>query len=188
MTELAVTAVSIRRPLPRDRVGIEQMWGRCSAETRFQRLHSPCAALPRSYLDNVISDPDGSRIAERVGAEIVGLASLVLTANGVADLGVIVEDRWQRQRIGTQLARELLAGASARQIHLIKAEVLASSAHLLRPLRQIPGQFHLTSYGRTTEATIQILRRTSGTPALAEPTMDSTLPTKSVTNTELSLT
>jgi hypothetical protein len=53
--------------------------GPCSAETHFSCLHSPFTSLPRSYLDTVICDPDGSRVAERQARQVVGLASLVMT-------------------------------------------------------------------------------------------------------------
>jgi ribosomal protein S18 acetylase RimI-like enzyme len=151
----AVVGIDIRRPVPPDRKRIEEMWDRCSAETRFCRLHSPSPTLPRSYLKTVIADPDGSRIALAAGA-VVGLASLIETGQGWADLGVVVEDSWQRQGIGTRLVRELLSCACTRRICCVKAEVLASNAQALGPLRRLEGKFRLTSLGRTIEATVQL--------------------------------
>jgi RimJ/RimL family protein N-acetyltransferase len=112
-----------------------------------------------SYLDSVIASPSGSRVAITNFSEIVGLASLMDSGKGWADLGVVVEDRWQRLGIGRRLVGELLAGAGARDVHLVKAEVLATNAALLRPLRRVDHELCLSVYGETVEATLRICNR-----------------------------
>jgi GNAT superfamily N-acetyltransferase len=155
-SKIGATALRIRRPLQQDRNGIEEMWGRCSFRTRLYRLHSPFPTLPLSYLDAVISDPDGSRVATRSATEIVGLASLLDSGKGWADLGVVIEDRWQRHGIGTRLVGELFSEASARGICLVKAEVLTTNDALIRPLRRVDQELCLTRDGYTVEATLRL--------------------------------
>ena len=154
--KIAAKALRIRRPVRQDRDRIEEMWGRCSFRTRLYRLHSPFPTLPLSYLDAVISDPDGSRVAIRSATEIIGLASLLDSGKGWADLGVVIEDRWQRQGVGTLLVKELFRKATVRGIGLIKAEVLASNAALIRPLRRVDHELQVTLDGQTVEATLRL--------------------------------
>jgi ribosomal protein S18 acetylase RimI-like enzyme len=135
------------------------MWGRCSFRTRLYRLHSPFPTLPLSYLDAVFSDPDGSRVATRSATEIVGLASLLDSGKGWADLGVVIEDRWQRHGIGTRLVRELFSEASARGIDNVKAEVLTTNDALIGPLRRVDQELCLTRDGHTVEATLRLSNR-----------------------------
>jgi GNAT superfamily N-acetyltransferase len=155
-SKMGAAALRIRRPLQQDRNGIEEMWGRCSFRTRLYRLHSPFPTLPLSYLDAVISDPDGSRVATRSATEIVGLASLLDSGKGWADLGVVIEDRWQRHGIGARLVRELFSEANARGISLVKAEVLMTNDALIRPLRRVDQELCLTWDRYTVEATLRL--------------------------------
>jgi GNAT superfamily N-acetyltransferase len=145
----------IRRPTSQDRSGIEQMWGRCSAKTRLDRLHSPFPNLPTSYMDAVIAEPDGSRVAATPSGEVVGLASLLDSGKGWADLGVIVEDRWQRKGLGRCLVSELFADIGVRGIRVVKADLLASNAALVRPLRHFDRGLSFTSCGHTVEVTMR---------------------------------
>ena len=154
-SKVDATELRIRRPLQQDRNGIEEMWGRCSFRTRLYRLHSPFPTLPLSYLDAVISDPDGSRVATRSATEILGLASLLDSGKGWADLGVVIEDRWQRHGIGTRLVRELFSEADARGISVVKAEVLTTNDALIHPLRRVDQELCLTWDGYTVEATLR---------------------------------
>jgi GNAT superfamily N-acetyltransferase len=132
------------------------MWERCSFETRLNRLHSPFPTLPTSYLDTVFSDPDGSRVATGTAGEIVALASLLDSGKGWADLGVLVEDRWQRKGIGARVVRELFIEAEVRGISLVKAEVLATNAALIRPLRRADHELRVALEGNTVEVTLRL--------------------------------
>jgi GNAT superfamily N-acetyltransferase len=155
-SKISATALRIRRTLPHDRNGIEEMWGRCSLRTRLYRLHSPFPTLPLSYLDAVISNPDWSRVATRSATEIVGLASLLDSGKGWADLGVVIEDRWQRHGIGTRLVTELFSEASARGLCLVKADVLTTNDALIRPLRRVDQELSLIRDEYTVEATLRL--------------------------------
>jgi GNAT superfamily N-acetyltransferase len=103
-----------------------------------------------------MSHPDGNRVAISSATEIIGLASLLDSGHGWADLGVVIEDRWQRQGVGSLLVRDLLSKASVRGIALVKAEVLATNAGLIRPLRRVDSELHVTWDGHTVEATLRL--------------------------------
>jgi GNAT superfamily N-acetyltransferase len=68
--------------------------------------------------------------------QIVALASCRLTAEGVAELGVLVEDAWQRRGLGRRLLHDLVTHASRAGLRGLEARVLAERAWvaaLLRP-------------------------------------------------------
>jgi hypothetical protein len=71
------------------------------------------------------------------GGRCIGLATLAANAQGCADLGVVVEDRWQRRGIGTRLVSSLLARAGERGVGTLHADVLSDDVFLLHALSRI---------------------------------------------------
>lgn len=65
------------------------------------------------------------------------MATLAANAEGTADLGVVVEDHWQRRGIGTRLVLSLLARAGERGVTTLHADVLSDDAFLLEALGRI---------------------------------------------------
>jgi GNAT superfamily N-acetyltransferase len=53
------------------------------------------------------------------------------------ELGVLVEDRWQRRGVGTALVDRLVASARARGIDQLVANVLGEDRFVLEVLRRI---------------------------------------------------
>ena len=56
---------------------------------------------------------------------------------GVVDLGVLVEDAWQRRGIGTCLVASLLVNARAMGVMTVHADVLGDDLFILAALRRI---------------------------------------------------
>jgi GNAT superfamily N-acetyltransferase len=144
---------------------ITAMWERCSLVTRIGRFHAPVRNIPASYLRIVLSDPSTSLVAVhgQAGA-VAALASLVLTTGSSAELGVLVEDAWQRRGIGRQLVTRLIGAASASQISELTASVLAENAKVADLLRQVPGDFSLTRDGTTISVRVRLAPATAGIP------------------------
>lgn len=144
------------------------MWERCSLATRIARFHAPVRDIPASYLKAVLSDPSASLVAVPGPADAVtALASLIPGAGGSAELGVLVEDAWQRHGIGRQLVTRLVAAAPARQITELTASVLTQNAAAADLLRQIPGEFSLTRHGATISARLRLHPPHPSRPAMA---------------------
>lgn len=110
-------------------------------------LHYALVAWAAQVAD---ADADVGRRASRAGQgashvapgqearppEIVALASCRLIDEGAAELGVLIEDAWQRQGLGTSLIGDLVAHASGIGLRVLKAQLLAEQAWiagLLRP-------------------------------------------------------
>ena len=130
---------------------IAAMWERCTLATRIARFHAPVRHIPASYLKAVLADPAASVVAaqEHTGV-VLALASLIHNANGdSAELGVLVEDAWQRRGVGRRLVAHLITAAPARGITALTASVLTDNAKVADLLRQVPGDFSLAIHGPT---------------------------------------
>jgi GNAT superfamily N-acetyltransferase len=135
------------------------MWERCSLASRMARFHAPVRDIPASYLDTVLSDPSASLVAVPVPAgAVVALASLVPGCGSCAELGVLVEDAWQRHGIGRHLVAHLIAAAPAREITELTASVLTQNDKVADLLRQVPGEFSLTRDGATVNVRVRLAR------------------------------
>jgi GNAT superfamily N-acetyltransferase len=124
------------------------MFQRCTAATRYRRFHGPVKAIPERYLAEALSgspfhhalvafpEPASAPHARALSGGIVALASCRLVDEGAAELGVLIEDEWQRQGLGARLVRELVAHASDVGLRVLEAQLLAEQAWisgLLRP-------------------------------------------------------
>lgn len=149
-----------------DAQAIASMWERCTPATRMARFHAPVRNIPASYLNAVFADPSASVAAacQHCGA-LVALASLIRDASqDSAELGVLVEDAWQRAGIGRRLVAHLLATAQARGIASLTASVLAENATVADLLRQIPGEFSLAFDGPVLLVRIRLASSKTGSP------------------------
>ncbi len=84
-------------------------------------------SVPDSY---AVADPDA-----RAGG-IVALASCRTVDEGAAELGLLIEDAWQRHGLGARLLRDLVAHGRRTGLRVLEAQLLAEQAWitgLLRP-------------------------------------------------------
>jgi L-amino acid N-acyltransferase YncA len=144
--------LALRPVTSSDIAAIGAMWERCSLATRIARFHAPVRDIPASYLTELLTDPAANIVADsQPGGDVVGLASLIRSpgspGSGIAELGVLVEDAWQRRGIGQRLAARLISTAPARGITTLTASILAANAPVADLLRRVPGQFSLTVDG-----------------------------------------
>jgi GNAT superfamily N-acetyltransferase len=125
------TPVTIRRAGERDRAALAEMFERCTAQTRYRRFHGHVRTLPARYLTEALSGgPAHLALVAAVTAaggdrSVVALASCRAAAPDVAEVGVLVEDRWQRIGIGGALLREIAGHANRTGIGVLTAQVLA---------------------------------------------------------------
>jgi len=160
---VAAGTCSVRQAAAGDRPALERMLARCTRQTRYRRFHGPVKVFPERYLTEALSgtplhhalvawttqvagvdaDADADQRPSHVGPdqearppEIVALASCRLIDEGAAELGVLIEDAWQRQGLGTSLVRDLVAHATGLGLRVLQAQLLAEQAWiagLLRP-------------------------------------------------------
>ena len=119
---------------PHQLPGVLAMLGRCSRESLFMRFHG--ATDGRSHALDLARRSDHRTLGAWNGADCVGLATVAYGEES-NDLGVRVEDSWQRRGIGTALLRSLADLAGASGITELHAEVLAENRWVLAILARI---------------------------------------------------
>ena len=125
--------VSIAEATEADTPLVLDMVGRCSKASLFHRFHGFTDAVEstRTLLnrsDTLVAWSDST---------CVGMATLARAGDGTADLGVLVEDRWQRRGVGSRLIAAVLEAARRRGTSTVHADVMGDDAFLVALLRRI---------------------------------------------------
>jgi GNAT superfamily N-acetyltransferase len=179
---------AVLRPVaPSDGPAVRALFERCSAESLYHRFHSPVAGAPEVYVRDLLSGRAGhDALVAVVDDAVVGIGSgctvttpLIATGDAAderfdlvrteqVELGLLVEDGWQRRGIGTALAAALVARARRRGVSRIVAEVLGGDRHVLAMLvGQLPSARSTVESGVvvvTADLPPQPARRSPGAP------------------------
>ena len=157
-TSVAAGTCSVRRAAAADRPALKRMLARCTGQTRYRRFHGPVTAFPERYLTEALSgsplhfalvaclDEDAERGGTVVDGTVVdgtvvegtvvALASCRAVDEGVAELGILVEDEWQRRGVGGHLLGEIVAYAARTGLCALQAQVLAEQPWIVGLLRR----------------------------------------------------
>jgi len=116
-------AVEVARATVVDTEAVLAMVARCSRMTLFRRFHGPSdgVAYARAVLDR---QPGDETLVAWKRPACIGLATLGRDEGGIAHLGVLVEDAWQRRGVGSRLVTALLDGARAKGVSRVHVDVL----------------------------------------------------------------
>lgn len=111
-----------------DRAALIAMFERCSSQTRYRRFHGFLHAFPERYLADALSGRPGHI------ALVAELAGRIVALGSCADdeIGILVEDEFQRQGIGTSMLTALtqLSGPG-----MLLATIQSDQAWILSLLR-----------------------------------------------------
>ena len=139
-------SVSIR-PLRRGEEGaVREFCARLSPRARYLRFFQRMPVVPDSLVRLLadVSDPRRLAVVAQLddvhGGGILALGHLAAIADDYAELGLVVADAWQRQGIGTALARKLLDAGAAHGFRQFVAFGLSHNPgwqRVLRPLADI---------------------------------------------------
>jgi GNAT superfamily N-acetyltransferase len=104
--------------------------------------------FPERYLTEALSgsplhfalvaclDEDAETDGTVVDGTVVALASCRAVDEGVAELGILVEDEWQRRGVGGYLLGEIVAYAARTGLRALQAQVLAEQPWIVGLLRR----------------------------------------------------
>ena len=161
---VAAGTCSVRRAAAGDRPALERMLARCTGQTRYRRFHGPVNVFPERYLTEALSGSPlhFALVAYRdedaaPGDSVVALASCRAVDEGVAELGILVEDEWQRRGVGSDLLREIVAYAARTGLRALQAQVLADQPWIVGLLRR-HGTCTMTGAGQALHVTLSLPR------------------------------
>ena len=120
---------------PGDSDALLAMLGRCSPMTLYHRFHGITDGV--AYARHVLATADGhdSYLAWS-DDRCVGVGSLHVGANQ-AEIGVLVEDGWQRRGVGTALLTMLVGRARQLDLSSLRADVLGENSFTLPVLGRV---------------------------------------------------
>lgn len=120
------------RDLPR----LVAMHDRCSEETVRRRYHSPVPQLSTRLAHELLRPARGWSVVATCGCDLVGLAVYAADRDGGYDVGLLVEDRWQRQGVGSRLLRALARHARDHGISVLTCTTQLDNPCVLRTIRR----------------------------------------------------
>ena len=164
----------MRRAAAGDRPALDRMLARCTGQTRYRRFHGPVNVFPERYLTEALSGsplhfalvasaadvavPDGGAgDSPADDGTVVALASCRATGEGVAELGILVEDQWQRHGVGAYLLAEIVAYARGTGLRALQAQVLADQPWIIGLLRR-HGTCTVAGAGQALHVTLSLPR------------------------------
>jgi GNAT superfamily N-acetyltransferase len=125
--------------------------------------------FPERYLTEALSgsplhfalvaclDEDAETDGTAVDGTVVALASCRAVDEGVAELGILVEDEWQRRGVGGYLLGEIVAYAARTGLRALQAQVLADQPWIVGLLRR-HGTCTTASAGQALHVTLTLPR------------------------------
>jgi RimJ/RimL family protein N-acetyltransferase len=131
------------RPVRRaDERVVREFFDRLSPRTRYLRFLSPMPTLPDSIFSQIIADDDRrvallAEVETATGAEIVAIGNFGAIDERGGEVALVVGDRWQRQGIGTAVARRVLRAAHARGFTRFVAHALWENRAIRKLLRHV---------------------------------------------------
>jgi len=153
--------IVVRQAEPGDRAALEAMFQRCSPQTVYRRFHGHLRAFPAAFLNEAVAGvPKHFALVACCGTRVVAMASLVGVADCclagpgadrgtdydadqgasahagacTAELGILVEDVFQRRGLGRLLLAGLAAHARELGLATIQAQVLMEQDWMLKLL------------------------------------------------------
>jgi GNAT superfamily N-acetyltransferase len=123
----------VRRLRPDDTHVLDTVFAGLSAQSRYLRFHSPVPRLSGPLRRMLLNVDDHDRLAlvaearTSQGWEPIGIARLIRTAPGQAEIAVAVIDAWHRRGIGRTLLTAVQVAATARGLDRLTALVLAEN-------------------------------------------------------------
>jgi hypothetical protein len=160
--------LSVRGAAPADLPAVARMHGRCSADTllqRYQRGGLP-PALPaidellRMPLVVVVQTPDGEVVAMASGSRPATAPGRAAEPSWVLQLGLLVQDSWQRLGVGGRLAAHVAASGQLLGHRELVADVESPGLPMRRvlgaigPTRSTP---HLAGWRVRTRLDVSVL-------------------------------
>lgn len=151
----------LRQACAEDRPALEAMFKRCSLQTVYRRFHGQVRAFPRAYLEEALAGvAEHYALIAASGAEAAALASCrAADRPGEAELGILIEDDWQRRGLGGVLLERLVTYADSAGIGVLRVQLLTEQDWIIAKLGRY-GSYSSAFRRGVREVTLRRSRRT----------------------------
>ena len=113
---------------------VRALYASLSPRTRYLRFFSTMSELSES-MERLLACTDPKRRLALVaefddgihGTAVIGLASFVAVDDTMGEIGIVVRDDWQRQRVGSALMSRITREAEERGYHRFVVDVLVEN-------------------------------------------------------------
>jgi GNAT superfamily N-acetyltransferase len=155
--------VLIRAATPEDSEQLRAMFYRLSAESAYFWAFVPAVGRPRwaEILASlaIAQFPGQCALVACVNGETVGIARYdQASGSQEAELGIVIEDRWQSRGLGRLLARRLVNVAACQGISAFTAKVLGENRRCWRMLGAVFARMTVQWYSGEGVARLEGLR------------------------------
>jgi GNAT superfamily N-acetyltransferase len=159
LTEPDESGPAVIRPGTKDDVDLLiAMHARCSAESIYRRYHSFTPHHTRRFAESVLQPTRGWSLVMTSGPDIVAVAVLGVDGDGHSEVGLLVEDRWQRRGLGSRLLRAVADEASAQGVQTLMLLVQRENEAVLPAVRRAGFNAHVASVDGLLEVSVPIGR------------------------------
>jgi RimJ/RimL family protein N-acetyltransferase len=121
---------------PEDAGMLVAMHARCSAETIQRRYHAPMPYLSPRLAHALLRPQHGRSVVMTCGDDLVGIASFARDHDGEYELGLLVEDRRQRQGFGSRLLHAVTRQAAHQGIATLTCYIQPDNQAILATIRR----------------------------------------------------
>jgi GNAT superfamily N-acetyltransferase len=145
--------VRLRLTRPSDEARVGEFLAGLSAETRRRRFMAAMPVVPDALVRHFTFYEPRERLVVAAtaplngGEQLLGLADVALLATGVAELGVVVEDRYQGIGVGKLLTEAAASLAVQNGARHLKAELLGENRAMLRLMERLGPAVHTMDDG-----------------------------------------
>ncbi|GAA3429245.1 GNAT family N-acetyltransferase [Streptosporangium nondiastaticum] len=151
------TETQVRPVTPLYREAVRDLHDRCSPESRRFRYFTPVPTLPDRVFDRLCDRAHGHSLVAGHDGQAIALAGLMFTPDpGIAEMALLVEDRWQGRGLGSALARILLAEARDLGFAEVRANMLAGNTRMRGLLVSLGATLTLTDDPGVVEARLAV--------------------------------
>lgn len=126
---------TLRRGGAADADAVVVLHERCSAETVYRRYHAPMPRVNARFARSLLCPGDGMSMVVTVDGAVVALGMLATGPSG-PELGLMVEDRWQRRGLGSRLLRALAEEAADRGMETLTCLVQPDNDAVLHTIHR----------------------------------------------------
>lgn len=112
---------------------VDEMHQRCSSRSLTCRYHAASKQPSQHWLAQLTAPEWGLCLLAWRNLDVVGMAQLLPAPQlDTAELGILIEDAWQRRGIGTALLSTLMGLATIIEVHTVHAHGLPGQVAVLR--------------------------------------------------------